>query len=132
MTALVWMLDPAGWDGRWTTEELFTSMFEPAGWTRTEPATAVPADATRLLEAFLIPGPRGADGARGPAGPAYALIVTQTAPSAAWPIAHNLGRVPAVTVVVDGEQVLADVVHIDSNNASVVLAEPASGLAILS
>jgi hypothetical protein len=72
-------------------------------------------------------------GARGPVGPPSPGIppFIQVAPSASWIIGHNLGRIPSIDVVIDGEVVLADVFHPDVNNSSVVLAEPAPGVAVL-
>ena len=80
--------------------------------------------------AVPAPGPQGPRGPIGPAG-GVAYVHTQTTPSASWVIQHNLERYPGITVVVDGEVVLADVYYIDINNINVVLAQPASGLAIL-
>jgi hypothetical protein len=78
-----------------------------------------------------IPGLSGPAGPMGPVGQGT-LTFEFLSPASSWPIMHNLGRFPSVTVIVDREVVLADVTHIDLNNLVVDFAEPQSGFALLS
>jgi hypothetical protein len=57
---------------------------------------------------------------------------TQTIPNATWTIIHNLGFRPQVAVVIDGEEVLADVSWPDLNTVIVTLDIPRMGQAHLS
>lgn len=75
-----------------------------------------------------LPGTPGL-GSGGGAG--ASIVYTQASPAASWPIEHNLGRFPGVSVVVGLEAVLADVTYIDVNHLVVVFAVPTAGTATL-
>ncbi len=80
--------------------------------------------------ALSSPGPQGASGMDGAPGAAY--IHTQSAESALWTIAHNLGFRPTVAVTtVGGLEVVADVQHLSINTLTVSLVAPMMGLARL-
>lgn len=56
---------------------------------------------------------------------------TQTAPSTTWTINHTLGHLPQVTIVVDGEEVDADVDYPNINTVVISFGSPQSGVAEL-
>lgn len=86
--------------------------------------TADPGGATVIVVA--VPGPPGPTGAAGNGGFTY----TQASPAATWTITNNLGRAPAaVTVIVDGEVVDADIEIPNSTTIVVTFATPTSGRA---
>lgn len=76
---------------------------------------------------MLVPGPPG------PIGPGVTGYThTQTNPAASWPINHNLGRYPQVTVVDSaGNRRISDVVYTNINNVSIIHSEPLAGAAYL-
>lgn len=79
-----------------------------------------------------IPGPQGKTGKQGPPGVSGGVAVRheQQVPAAVWPITHNLGRYPQVTVVDSaGDVVLVDIHHLDLNRLEVRAASPFSGIA---
>ncbi|MBA9071847.1 hypothetical protein FHR71_005640 [Methylobacterium sp. RAS18] len=77
-------------------------------------------------------GPAGRNGDTGAAGRDTATVVSQSAPSASWIIAHSYGRAVGVQVFdASGAEVLADVVS-DPLRVSVTFASPTSGFVILS
>jgi hypothetical protein len=57
------------------------------------------------------------------------FVFTQVSPSTTWTVPHGLGRSPAAVTVrlPSGEQVLADVVDVDSNTIAVRWATPSTG-----
>jgi acetyl esterase/lipase len=59
---------------------------------------------------------------------------TQLTPSTSWPVPHNLGRYPAVTVVVGGLDVSTgvDVHHVDVNNLTINFGAAVTGQAVCS
>jgi hypothetical protein len=58
---------------------------------------------------------------------------TQSVPAASWPITHNMGLFPTVTIVDGtGEEVGADVEYLDANRVTINFAAPATGTAYLS
>lgn len=78
------------------------------------------------------PGPQGPPGPAGAVGGAP-YTHTQVTPAATWPINHNLGRYPQVTIVdTFGNRRFADVIYADINNVSVIHSEPLAGAAYLS
>jgi hypothetical protein len=81
------------------------------------------------------PGPQGPPGLTGPMGPigGSPFTYTRDTPAATWPINHELGRYPQVTVVDQfGSRRISDVVYADINNVSVIHSEPLVGAAYLS
>ena len=57
----------------------------------------------------------------------------QTTPINTWTVNHNLGYKPAVQVfTVGGNEVLAEIVHVDVNQVKIYLDEPMMGTAICS
>lgn len=57
---------------------------------------------------------------------------TQSAASATWSVAHNLGKKPSVMIVDSADFVLhGSVKYIDSNNLTINLSAPTSGKAYL-
>ena len=60
------------------------------------------------------------------------FVYVQVAAAASWPITHNLGKYPAVTVLDSTKQELVgQVEHVDLNNCTVTFAGPLSGSASL-
>lgn len=87
-----------------------------------------------VLVAPAEQGPVGPQGVPGPPGPAggVSFHYVQAQPSAAWTIAHNLGRYPSVTIVdTAGDQVSADVTYVDANTVTVSFGFPTTGAAYL-
>lgn len=76
-----------------------------------------------------------AAGPQGPPGPTGGFTFhfhTQSSPSSAWVITHNLGRRAHVTVYVpDGTEVEADVVHNNDNQVAITFATPQTGTALI-
>jgi hypothetical protein len=72
---------------------------------------------------------------KGPPGDAAAatdknFVYTQTAPSASWAVAHNLGKFPAVEVVDSGgSTIIPNVHHNDANNVLLSFGSATSGKA---
>lgn len=91
----------------------------------------VPAGAVRI-GITAMPGPKGADGAAGADGAdgATGYDFTQASASALWTINHNLGRKPMITLFTPGgQQMMADVLHVSTNQAQVSFAAPQTGSA---
>lgn len=82
-----------------------------------------------------VKGEKGDPGPPGPPGPAggdLAYVHTQTIAASAWPITHNLGKYPSVSVVDTGDSVIIpDVQYIDLNQVSVLFGSATSGKAYL-
>lgn len=59
------------------------------------------------------PGLQGPPGPQGPAGAAggSAVVHVQSDPSTIWVVNHSFGREPNVVVVIDGENVIADITY---------------------
>lgn len=77
-------------------------------------------------------GPQGIQGPPGPEGPPFTpLVYTQTTPASAWPIVHNLGRTPGVTLIVDGRVQYTDVSYPDLNTVLITWPGPTAGRAEL-
>ena len=77
-----------------------------------------------------IPSVQGLPGPPGPPGPATATAAFPFAASASVVIAHNLGRIPAVTVTtVGGLTVCVSVTHLDSNRVYLDFSAPMAGVA---
>lgn len=81
-------------------------------------------------------GPAGPTGPQGPQGiPGTGLYYnhTQNTPSSVWTINHNLGIYPQVSVVeFGGENVIGDVVYVNTNQITVSFSVSISGYAYLS
>lgn len=73
------------------------------------------------------PGPAGADGSSG--GLAYSFV--QASPSSVWVINHLLNSYPTTTVIIGGEEWLADVSFNSLDQITVTFASPQSGRAEL-
>lgn len=93
-------------------------------------ATATPAQATVLanqLRPFFV-GPPGS-----PGNGEVAYTHTQASASALWTVNHNLGYRPSVNVLsVGGRLMVADVLHVSSNQVTVSFDQPTAGLAVCS
>lgn len=86
-------------------------------------------DLDGVLDPAVVEQFRGPQGPAGPAG--GALNFVQATPAATWSITHNLGRLPGVIVIIDGEQVLTDVEHSSINSLAIVFPSPTAGEAVL-
>lgn len=84
------------------------------------------------VNAVGIQGPAGPQGPTGPAGGDIFVYDRAGVPASQWVIAHNLGRVAHVTVVLDsGEEITTDVDQSDPNTCTIVFAQPTSGKALV-
>jgi hypothetical protein len=100
--------------------------------TRLEPASGF------VERRFPVSFPRGSGqaavhGSSGPSrvGASRHYVHEQRQASAVWTVNHNLGKVPAVTVVdTAGTEVIGDVRHVDENTALLTFSAPFSGKAI--
>ena len=100
-----------------------------------EVETVIAVAAHQPVVTVTTPGPQGVAGPAGPPGPTGGEGFThaQTTPAATWPINHNLGRYPHVTVVdLAGNKRLSDVIYSDIDNVSVIHSEPLAGAAYFS
>lgn len=105
------------------------TIVEPAGHVLTVvesgPSLTVGAGGV-VLEAATAPGPPG------PPGSSFeAFVHVQSSPLATWVIDHGLGAYPAVTLIVDGVEVEADVVYGSLNQTSIIFPAPTAGTARL-
>lgn len=67
----------------------------------------------------------GAPGASG-----LSHVHTQSTPALTWTINHNLGFKPAVSLLtVGGIEMFAEVVHVSSNQVTVLFVQPTAGIA---
>lgn len=85
-------------------------------------------------EQFLVVNECGIQGPPGPPGPAGGTyyVHTQSTPSSAWVVNHNLGRLGHVTVFVpEYVEVEADVVQNTVNQVAITFATPQSGTALI-
>lgn len=85
-------------------------------------------------EQFIVIADCGTQGPPGPPGPPGGLwyVHTQSTPSSAWVVNHNLGRLSQVTVFVpDFVEVEADVVQNTVNQVAITFATPQSGTALI-
>lgn len=82
----------------------------------------------------IIPatGIQGPPGPQGPGGVGGNTLFTQSAPASGWIINHNLNTYPAVTIIIGGALVLADVAYNSLNSLTITFPSPESGLAVLS
>lgn len=72
---------------------------------------------------------------RGPAGAAGGsqYVLNQTSAASQWNVDHNLGYIPHITIVMDdGTIVVADIDHLNTNQAIIVFPTPYTGKAICS
>ncbi len=77
-------------------------------------------------------GPQGPPGIQGDGGSGSSYVFDQMNASAAWTIAHNLGRFPSVTVVDSaGSTIEGDVQYTDANTVVVQFSATFAGLAYL-
>lgn len=81
-----------------------------------------------------LQGPQGIQGDKGPIGdpgiPFYEHI--QAVPSATWNVAHNMGRLPSITVRDSaGGTVIGEYTHVDINNVTMQFTSAFSGTAYL-
>lgn len=79
-----------------------------------------------------LQGPEGPPGAAGPDGPPRGVFEQEfPSPSYMWIVNHNLGRVPAVTLItLGGVEFDADVQHTSANQCVVYLLSPFAGAVI--
>lgn len=108
-----------------------------------EPLTVFQSDGELRIEADVdplsvefaaagIPGRDGIDGVDGTDGSGAAIEWSPPSAQAVWTIAHNLNRIPSVSVSLpDGEVVGCRVRHLDLNTASIEFAAATSGTATL-
>lgn len=74
----------------------------------------------------------GPQGQQGIPGGGSSFQHNQVTPSASWVISHNLGVYAAVTILIAGVPVGADVSHGSLNQTSIVFPTPQAGVAIFS
>lgn len=80
--------------------------------------------------AVTLVGFAGPTGPQGPPGAGGAYVHTQAIAAAVWVVNHNLGFRPAVAVLSPGGlEVIADIVHITTNQTEIRFNSPASGTA---
>lgn len=97
---------------------------------RVSEATIVQARVARTAATATL---RVGGGVRGPAGTAAGFNFTQASPANEWIMNHNLGYKPAIDLfTVGGVQFVAEIVHIDDNQARAYLITPLAGSARLS
>ncbi len=79
------------------------------------------------------PGLQGPPGPQGPAGSAGGTTVVhvQSAPSMIWHVNHAFGREPNTVVVIDGEQVIADITYPTPTEVLVSFGSDQTGKVIL-
>ena len=81
-------------------------------------------------------GPEGPPGPEGPEGPPGSggdlnYVHTQVGASASWSVSHGLGKLPAVSVLDTGDNILIpDVHYVDANNVTLGFAAATSGKAV--
>jgi hypothetical protein len=76
----------------------------------------------------VIGGTQGPSGASGSSFTHYQMV-----PAATWVVNHNFGVRPNVSVLsVGGASMLAEVLHISTNQVQVIFDDPQTGLAICS
>lgn len=81
--------------------------------------------------ATLTVSTSGAQGPPGPSGGGFTF--TQSSPSAAWTVPHNLHRFPNVSYVdASGHAWIADVQHVDVDTAYLTFPAPTTGKAVCS
>lgn len=77
----------------------------------------------------------GIPGAKGVAGEGAEIYThSQVSPLPTWTVNHNLGYYPSSVLVktVGGVEILADVVHLNTNQVQIEFAVPTSGTAVVS
>lgn len=78
----------------------------------------------------LVLGMPGLQGPRGPDGVAESYTHVQNVPSAAWTVNHNLGGRPVVAIFsVGGEEVDAQVIHVNNNQLMIYFSSAFAGSA---
>lgn len=75
------------------------------------------------------PGPQGPPGS---SGGSFYYRHDQLSASSSWVVSHNLGAYPAVTIILNGELVLADVTHTSVDSVNIVFPTPQTGVVIFS
>lgn len=79
-----------------------------------------------------LQGPAGTQGPTGPAGGEVIVYDRNGVPASQWVIAHDLGRLVHVTVVLDnGEEITTDVTQGTPNTCTITFAQPTSGKALV-
>ncbi len=73
----------------------------------------------------------GPQGPQGPPGTSQPFTHSQTSASATWVIDHPLNRKPNVLLIVDGQEVFADVFFPSNSRVTVVFPSPVTGEANL-
>jgi hypothetical protein len=97
-----------------------------------------------IIEVFAGVGLRGFDGPIGPEGllgeqgiqgipgPIFYYKHIQSLASGDWTIVHNLGKIPNVSVILEGEVIGVPINHIDINTSYISFATPQVGEVIFS
>jgi len=93
----------------------------------TEQPVTVSVGGTSELIALTAVGPQGAPGF----GSAAASQIFSS-PASDWVFTHNLGYLPAITVLIGGTVVLAEVIALTSTTATIHFNTPQSGTAVAS
>lgn len=104
--------------------------FDFADLVDVNPMSALPDPASALADAFIAELEAIRDATIAAQSSASGVPFTQTTPLGSWVIPHGLARVPAVSVYIGGEQVIADVTASDTT-VTVAFAAPQSGYALL-
>lgn len=101
--------------------------------TPTQAAQAVVEPDTKVIFLPLEIAPGGVSEAPGggTGGGEAAFVFTQLIPATIWNITHNLGYEPAVSIMVNDEEVDADVVYPNENIAVITFNTPQAGIARL-
>jgi hypothetical protein len=77
-------------------------------------------------------GPLGEQGIQGIPGPIFYYKHIQSLASGDWTIVHNLGKIPNVSVILEGEVIGVPINHIDINTSYISFATPQVGEVIFS
>lgn len=94
------------------------------------PAVEVQPPAPSVVLEIMEVGARGPAGPTGPSG-GTAFVHQQTVAAATWIITHNLGRLPAVVLVLQGTPQYTDVQYVSPNQITVTWPTPTVGEAHL-
>jgi hypothetical protein len=79
-----------------------------------------------------VVGEQGVQGVQGIPGPIFYYKHIQSLASGDWTIVHNLGKIPNVSVILEGEVIGVPINHIDINTSYISFATPQVGEVIFS
>lgn len=87
-----------------------------------------PAVEVRIASTDVI----GPVGPPGPAGNGSLQEFVQDTPAHVWTVHHNLDKPVSVEVLVDGAEIIADILHVSSNTFTVTFGNPTAGIVLYS